>query len=119
MDERFLNTVLKGLGICVFAYIFNLRGFRDEISPLFEKKVPKINAVQLNVPTMNGGSTYTTSGTYSPNFGAKVKYLYDQSAVCPTASGKTTFKTPDDNNNGVIASTDRCVNCGHAYYTHR
>lgn len=59
-----------------------------------------------------------TGKRYNTSFRAKqVKTLKRKDKACPTAS--TTFECIDQQNNGIISSTDRCVHCQHMYYVHK
>ena len=48
--------------------------------------------------------------------GKPVRTLKRSDKKCPTKS--KTFECIDDNNNGIISSTDECIHCGHMYYVH-
>lgn len=113
MSDDFLSKVLKFGIFLVVAFLLNFRGFRDKIGPLFEKEEPKIGTPITPVKPVSA-----SSGTYHPNFSGKTKINYDASAHCRTASGNTTFAGYDKGNNGVIVSTDKCINCNKSYFNH-
>lgn len=58
-----------------------------------------------------------TGKKYNVSFKEKpVRTLKRSDKKCPTKS--KTFECIDDNNNGIISSTDKCIHCGHMYYVH-
>ena len=54
----------------------------------------------------------------TPNFTGRVKKLFAPNKICPTKP-YSTFWCFDNNNNGIISSTEKCEACGKAYYVHR
>lgn len=105
----FVGIILFGS----YAYMGNVNGFRTaidgivtHIAELFEPKVPSyILENESKMPS------------YSPSFTGKKSFLTDASKKC--SNKNTTFKCIDKGNNGIITSTDECLNCGHLYYVHK
>ena len=50
---------------------------------------------------------------YTPDVGEMYLYMTDSNG-----DGFNDIYDIDDNNNGIISSTDECIHCGHMYYVH-